>query len=189
DPMFYDRKWEDVPREWVGRMKTAIRTICPNFNTYRMVEDYSVRFYIPCCRRRKVLFADNRKPVYELADWKSRVAQHWHEVRVDQFTVSGSVDGLTYDDSFEVLAEVTLGSLKPSDARVEIFFGNLDASDQIPEGDHVTMDCIEDIGSGRWRYRGEVPCKQTGQLGFTIRILPDHPDLFNKHELGLICWA
>ncbi|HOV61608.1 MAG TPA: alpha-glucan family phosphorylase [Candidatus Hydrogenedentes bacterium] len=188
-PMFYDRKWEDVPREWVGRMKTAIRTICPNFNTYRMVEDYSVRFYIPCCRRRALLFANNRAPVYALADWKARVTQHWHEVRVDHFTVSGSVDGLTYDDSFEVLAEVTLGSLTPNDARVEVFFGNLDASDQIPEGDHVTMDGIEDLGNGRWRYRGEVPCRQTGQLGFTIRVLPNHPDLFNKHELGLICWA
>jgi len=188
-PMFYDRKWEDVPREWVSRMKTAIRTICPIFNTYRMVEDYSTRFYIPCCRRRKGLFADNRKPVYDLADWKARVAQHWHEVRIDHFAATESVDGLTFNDTFEVLAEVTLGSLTPKDVVVEVFFGNLDENDQIPEGDHAAMECIEDLGGGCWRFRGEVPCRRTGQLGFTIRVLPYHADLFEKHELGLICWA
>lgn len=187
--MFYDRKWEDVPREWVSRMKTAIRTICPIFNTYRMVEDYSTRFYIPCCRRRKGLFADNRKPVYDLADWKARVAQHWHEVRIDHFAATESVDGLTFNDTFEVLAEVTLGSLTPKDVVVEVFFGNLDENDQIPEGDHAAMECIEDLGGGCWRFRGEVPCRRTGQLGFTIRVLPYHADLFEKHELGLICWA
>jgi len=51
-PMFYDRGSDGLPREWISRMKSAIRTICPVFNTYRMVQEYTDRFYIPWSSRR-----------------------------------------------------------------------------------------------------------------------------------------
>ena len=65
-PMFYNRGRDGLPREWITRMKTAIRTISPVFNTYRMVEEYANRFYIPCCRRRQTLFVEDRAPVYQI---------------------------------------------------------------------------------------------------------------------------
>ncbi|HOQ90793.1 MAG TPA: hypothetical protein PLX03_11690, partial [Candidatus Hydrogenedentes bacterium] len=112
-----------------------------------------------------------------------------HEVRVDQFTSPDSLSDTVCGSSLRVEAEVTLGSLRPEDVSVQVFYGDIDEHDQIPEGENSPMACVEDLGNGRWRYAGEIVCKKTGQLGFTVRILPDHPDLFNKHELGLICWA
>jgi starch phosphorylase len=39
------------------------------------------------------------------------------------------------------------------------------------------------------QYQGEVDCKDTGQFGYTLRILPKHKLLINPFELGLIKWA
>jgi starch phosphorylase len=49
-PAYYDRDRQGVPRQWVGRMKHALKTLGPLFNTHRMVAEYARRFYVPCSR-------------------------------------------------------------------------------------------------------------------------------------------
>lgn len=43
--LFYQRGPDNVPREWVSRCKASLMSICPHFNTNRMVEEYAERFY------------------------------------------------------------------------------------------------------------------------------------------------
>ena len=38
-------------------------------------------------------------------------------------------------------------------------------------------------------YQGEIDCKNTGQFGYTVRVVPKHNVLINPFELGLIRWA
>ncbi|HEX8492013.1 MAG TPA: alpha-glucan family phosphorylase [Pyrinomonadaceae bacterium] len=44
-PLYYERDAEGVPRGWVARMKHAIETLVPAFNSDRMVEEYARRIY------------------------------------------------------------------------------------------------------------------------------------------------
>jgi starch phosphorylase len=46
-PMFYDRDEKGIPRRWIARMKEAIRTLNPVFNTDRMVAEYVLKMYEP----------------------------------------------------------------------------------------------------------------------------------------------
>ncbi|MFS8889056.1 alpha-glucan family phosphorylase, partial [Synechococcus sp. R55.1] len=46
-PMFYDRDEKGIPRRWIARMKEAIRTLNPVFNTDRMVAEYVLKIYEP----------------------------------------------------------------------------------------------------------------------------------------------
>jgi starch phosphorylase len=46
-PMYYRRDAAGLPREWIARMKSAIRTLGWRFNAYRMVMDYVTKCYIP----------------------------------------------------------------------------------------------------------------------------------------------
>ncbi len=49
-PAYYDRDRQGVPRQWVARVKHALKTLGPLFNTHRMVAEYARRFYVPCSR-------------------------------------------------------------------------------------------------------------------------------------------
>jgi starch phosphorylase len=89
----------------------------------------------------------------------------------------------------QVSAEVYLNDLKPDDVSVEIFYGDLDRSGQIPHGSVAPMDFSKALNDGVYRFEGGVPCQKTGQQGFTVRVLPYHPDESNKHETTLITWA
>ena len=45
-PLFYQRNpVDDVPYEWVARMKTAMQNLAPIFNTKRMVAEYAEQLY------------------------------------------------------------------------------------------------------------------------------------------------
>jgi starch phosphorylase len=38
------------------------------------------------------------------------------------------------------------------------------------------------------RYSGEVPLDQPGPFGYTVRVLPNHPLLDSRAELGLVTY-
>ena len=44
---YYDRDRDGLPREWIARMKRAIRTLGWRFSADRMVQDYVLKAYIP----------------------------------------------------------------------------------------------------------------------------------------------
>lgn len=46
-PLYYDRDKGGLPREWIARMKRAIRTLGWRFSADRMVMDYVLKAYIP----------------------------------------------------------------------------------------------------------------------------------------------
>jgi starch phosphorylase len=46
-PMYYDRDGDGLPRQWISRMKRAIRTLGWRFSADRMVMDYVLKSYIP----------------------------------------------------------------------------------------------------------------------------------------------
>ncbi len=46
-PLYYDRSENNLPREWIARMKEAIRTLSPQFSMRRMVKEYTEQLYLP----------------------------------------------------------------------------------------------------------------------------------------------
>ena len=45
-PLFYERDGDDIPRQWVRRSKTAMRTLIPRFTAERMLRQYVEKMYV-----------------------------------------------------------------------------------------------------------------------------------------------
>ena len=45
-PLFYERGPDEIPHEWIARMKDSLKTIIPQFSTRRMVKEYVERLYM-----------------------------------------------------------------------------------------------------------------------------------------------
>jgi starch phosphorylase len=45
-PCFYDRDMMGLPRQWISKMRRAMVTLVPRFNTWRMVQDYTQKYYL-----------------------------------------------------------------------------------------------------------------------------------------------
>ena len=46
-PLFYERDQNGIPRKWIAKIRRAMRTIIPVYNTHRMVSEYASKYYFP----------------------------------------------------------------------------------------------------------------------------------------------
>ena len=186
--MYYERSSDGVPREWVRVMKNSMRTVNAEFNTNRMVEEYTQRFYVPCFEHSARLRDDEAAPARELAAWRANVVKRWSTVRVVAIDADEQ-EAQPMGSRFAVRATVDLGQLAADDVLVEIYHGLLDRHGEITGGESETMMLEGDATTGVAAYRGEIPCRRSGQRGFTVRVTPRNPRFaLNRYDTGLIRW-
>jgi starch phosphorylase len=188
-PLFYDRGANGLPRHWIGHMKASIGALSYFFNTHRMVQEYTERFYLPGAERYWQLAADDMARAKALAAWKTRVRKSWDQVRVGKVEAEPFTE-LQVGDGLHVRTQVHLGSLTPDDVRVELYLGRVDAGGELVRAEATAMQPINEAKAGDCLFEAtDVRCLASGQHGYTVRVLPHHPDLTTPFLPGLIVWA
>jgi starch phosphorylase len=210
-PLFYERDSDGIPPGWVERIRHTFRSLGPKVQAERMVREYATALYVPAAvASRHLADADGGfRPARELAAWKQRVVQAWPQLRIEH--VEAEAAGQALGSALTVRVSVALGPLTPDDVMVEVVYGRPDDADEIvspgyaalaaeeyfPGGDDAPQAPPAPGGAARLpvppsgglaRYSGEVPLDQPGPFGYTVRILPNHPLLDSRAELGLVTY-
>jgi len=187
-PLFYEAGPDGVPGGWVQMMKHALRTLGPLVQADRMVGDYVKNLYAPAAESSRALAAGDRSEARSLAAWKDRVRQAWPEVRIDHAETDGAE--LSLGAVLNVQATVALGGLSPDDVSVEVVYGRPGEDDEIAEPNYevLTADGAGAAGDSLTRFTGTVELGRPGPFGYTVRIVPRHPLLVNRAELGLVTY-
>ncbi len=186
-PLFYTRTEDGLPRPWIGKMKDSISKLAPMFNTHRMLQEYAERFYLPSTLKGMSLSENNYAKAKGLAEWRQNLLRLWPEVEVINVAADTGHDYMV-GTKMEVTAEVKLGGASPGDVTVQIYYGPLNNRREVIGAKTAEMKVRKDLGSGRYLYEGAVQCRTSGQHGFTVRIIPQHPDLVHPYEPGLMQW-
>ena len=187
-PLFYDRGPDGLPRNWIAKMKESVKTICPLFNTHRMVAEYTDHLYMPTLDRWFALSADGFGRARELSEWKRQMLSNWPQVRIEQVFAEEKPQ-IIVGTSLGINAHIALGNITPGDVSVEVFHGPLDTADRIMGGRPETMQVAERLSDGRYRYEGQIPCSQSGRHGYAVRVTPRHEHMPNRYECSLIAWS
>ena len=188
-PTFYDRRADGLPRRWIGRMKASISNLCSFFNTHRMVREYTELFYLAADTQYRHLTEDNAARARSLAAWEARVRQEWPQLRV--VAENPPASGPIYvGDEMQLRARVYLGQLSPDDVTVELYRGRVDAAGELVDTNTVKMELAGRADDGGYLFEARaVACYGSGLHGYTVRVLPSHPDLTTAFLPGLILWA
>ncbi len=187
-PLFYDRGRDKLPREWINKMRTCLQELSHFFNTNRMVAEYTDRFYMPAAKRYAVLTEKKLARAKALAAWKLRIYGNWEQIRIDRVESELPTE-IKVGDPVTVQTQVYLGALTPEDVSVELYTGLVNPEGDIVKGATAPMKVIDRIGEGRYAYQASAACPMSGLHGYTVRILPHHPDLVTKFLPGFIKWA
>jgi starch phosphorylase len=188
-PTFYERGADRLPRRWIARMKASIGTLCHCFNTHRMVREYTESFYLIAHAKFAQLAADNSARARALAAWMERVRQGWPRVCVEALEEE-PLPRVSVGEKIRTRAHVRLDVLTPDDVTVELYLGRLNADGQIGEAVATQMQPIGRDDTGRHVFEARaVACCKSGLHGYTVRVLPFHPDLTVPFLPGLIVWA
>ncbi len=189
-PLFYDRPPGRPPSSWLRRVKASVRTLGPFVPANRMVRDYVTDLYEPAARRGDALGAGGQGRARALAAWKQRVAAGWRAVRAEIADPEGGVTDLGGER--RVHAQVQLGSLSPADVAVELVHGQVGSNDELSVNGVVVMAAAPEDSPGAGApnsYAGSFVCERAGRYGFTVRVVPSHPDLLDWADMGMVAWA
>jgi starch phosphorylase len=186
-PIFYRRGTDNLPRDWIAMMKASIRSGCPVFNTNRMLEEYSERFYLPSLTHAETLIENRAENARRIADWYSYLRTHWHEVQVA--AVEHDLNGeVKVGNTVAIRAQVMLGKISPDQVAVEAFTGKIDSNGAILNGEAVPLAYRESGDNAAHLFVGNLPCRATGQQGYTVRVVPSGEGLTDRFDTGLITW-
>ncbi len=199
-PLFYTRATDKLPRAWIRRMKNTLKWCAPRFNTYRMVREYTERFYLPADLKWRYLQQENLSRVRALSGWKQNLRQNWSgikirdvDVRVEQGNVLAPLDTkhpeLEVGANLRITAEVELGKVDPGDVAVQIYHGFIDSWRNINGAKTVQMAYKQKAAvEGAHIFEATLPCESSGQCGFALRIMPQNQDMTDPYEPGMIIW-
>jgi len=186
-PLFYDRDAGGIGQGWLERIRHTFRSLGPEVQAERMVREYVTALYTPAAAASRALAGDrDYGPARDLAAWKQRVTAAWPQLRIEHIETDPA--GQAPGSSLTVRVTIALGELTPDDVMAEVVYGRPDDADEITAPSCATLTAEGEPANGTARYSGDVPLDQPGPFGYTIRVLPHHPLLGSRAELGLVTY-
>ncbi|QGH68911.1 alpha-glucan family phosphorylase [Pseudactinotalea sp. HY158] len=185
-PRFYDRT-DGLPLRWLENVRHTLATLGPKVQATRMVKDYLAVMYGPTAESARAL--SSVEAAGALAAWKNRVRAAWHSVRVDHVESEGLHETVNVGDRLNVRAFVTLGDLDPVDVQVQMNYGRVRENDELVDFRTVLLDHTETYEGGRHQFALDYALEEAGPFGYTVRIVPTHPEMASDAELGLVTGA
>src|SRR5260370_7326767 len=188
-PLYYAKPDGKLPLAWLQLMRESIRSVTPVFNTHRMVKEYTERLYIPAGRSHENFAQNGCEPATHLSQWKARMRKDWPRVRIHDVQV-GNKDrqNILVGESLQVSAQVHLGDVDPNHVRVEAYHGEAE-NGGIKNPSVSVLNANGQNAHRTYLYHASVPASKTGAYGFSVRVVPIHPNLMQAHELRLIAWS
>jgi len=187
-PLYYDRGETRVPGKWVELMKNSIKSITPQFSTHRMLKEYAQKYYINAYKMNKIFQEDNARKAIDYFKWQEKVKSEWGNIKITNIQLFNDHQAWI-GKPIEISCDVELGELSPEDVYVQVFFGAIDPySEEIIGVNFKNLNLIKKIDN-KYRYEGSYSCQETGQQGFTIRVIPNHKLMTKATDLYLCKWA
>ena len=189
-PTFFNRGQDGLPRTWISMMKRSMRSIGKQFASHRMLIEYHEQFYSKALENYKKVTADKDKRPKEVAAYLEKLNAAWNQVSVVELTDPGHPE-LHVGENLEISADINLGPLSPEEIRVEAYFGRINSQGGIdaPQTTEMKPRDGQDAKTGTLHYVARVPCVTAGRQGYSVRILPKHPELTHNLVPGYVKWA
>jgi starch phosphorylase len=156
-----------------------------------MVQEYTSDYYIPVYRISKKMMDENMNAGVEFTNWRVNLQNAWDAVAVRDVKIEDHA--VKVNSEMQVKANVHLGDLKPSDVRVQLYYGPLNTHGEIAEMEGHSMDMTpvsgQDGSDGTYIFETTLKYQTSGDRGISVRVLPYHPLLTNQFRPKLITWA
>ena len=186
-PLFFDRGQDDLPRGWITKMKACMQTIGPMFNTNRMIEDYTRKFYVPSMELTEKMKENNYELAKKKADWQSNIERNWNRVSIISADDNTGSKTIKIGEPLKIRVRVNLAGIAPEDVFVQVYEGYLNTKNVLSDETFENMKMVSKEQDGTYIYEIEAPTRMVGHCGYTVRIVPQYMDKV-EYIPGIIKW-
>ncbi len=188
-PLFYKTDNNNIPIDWIKKMKAAISMAGKDFSSHRMLVDYTQKFYIPGIEASIKLRQNNMELTKSVTQWVEKISQSWASIHIKDVQIPEMENTIYVGQTFPIKIFIALGDINPNDVSVEIISGKLDSQEQIHNYKPTMAVLSEQNESDQVSvFSGEVICRESGRFGITVRIIPNNENLLHTFKPKLIQW-
>ena len=173
-PLYYNNREDAVPVQWIQRVRMSLEHLSAQYNCQRMIRDYAMRLYEPAHEGWQSLVRGGFQSAREKVKWQEQVEAAWPGVRIEDAGTSLGPCHLS-GAALELRAAVDLRGLNPEDVRVEAVVGRVGSTGRLEETSVLVLHPAMEMDGKHIFLREFVP-HQTGRLGYTLRVSPNHCD-------------
>jgi starch phosphorylase len=188
-PKFYERDEHGVPPRWIEMVRHTVATLGPKVLASRMVRDYVEHYYTPAAQSLRRTVGSDFGAARELAAYRRRASAVWPKIRIADVDSTGLPDTPVLGSKLTLTATVQLAGLCPDEVVVQAMVGRVDAGDALLDPVTVEMSHTDTAFGGGEVFSTTTPLPVAGAVGYTVRVLPNHPMLVADTELGLVTLA
>lgn len=172
-PLYYQRSEQELPPEWLKRMKSCIAHITPLFSCGRMLEEYMRELYLPAHQLWKDISRDNFESARKQTVWAEHVREAWDRVRFVEIAGKLDEDQVMSGSAVPVRATVDLAGLTSGEVLVEAVVGQIGGNGQLQGTFVLPLKPVSEKGN-TVEFATEFSIQQTGRVGYSVRISPNH---------------
>ena len=186
-PLYYERR-DQVPRDWLKRVKQSLMALTPLFDSRRMVAEYASEFYEPAHADAVRLMQNGYEAARAAARWEERVRKVWDQVRFVE-TGPAPAGSIMSERPVQVRAAIDLAGLEPNEVRVEVVMGRVGTDGALEDTEVMVLPAISQQGNVAV-FEKEIVPDRTGRLGYTLRVSPNHcDDPLTRPATSLLKWS
>ncbi len=189
-PKFYDRDDDGVPVRWVEMVRHTVTSLGPRVLAARMVRDYTEQYYAPAAAAFRRTIAPVGDQPYgaarDLAAYRQRVSRAWPQVAIVDVDCTGLPDVPLRGTELTLTATVVLGGMRPDEVVVQAVLGRVESGDILRNPDYIDMSHSGSAEGGAEVFAATAVLPRAGAMGYTVRVLPQHPLMAEPAEWGLV---
>ncbi|TLP74252.1 alpha-glucan family phosphorylase [Maribacter sp. ACAM166] len=176
-PAFYNRNNEDIPEQWIAKMRNSISTLTPKFSANRAIREYTEEYYIPAATNYQKRAAKESSLGKSIVSIMHDLKKQWDTLQFGEASVE-YVEG-----GFQYIISVSLKAIDPTTILIQLFANELNGG--LPE--IINMESGFDKMEGVQTYHTNV-CTTRPANDYTVRIIPNFDGVSVPLEVNLIRW-
>jgi starch phosphorylase len=133
------------------------------------------------------LAADHGARLGPILEWRRRFRTAGSQVKITRVQAE-SGQAIRVAAKMRVAANVVLGEIPPEAVRLQIVSGPVNEEGKIVNSSPSDMKHVG-IAGNEHQYEGELQCLESGSYGFSVRVIPYHPDVRIPFEHPWLVWA
>ncbi len=197
-PLYYRKNPSGIPVQWVNMMKNSMKEVLFQFNTHRMLKDYSNDAYNTAAEESARVIKDNYSLAIQLNQWKSKINQNWSSVHIKQVLFNeNALHDLNLNQSFKISVFIDKGALSSNDLTAQLILlkdthsFSRNANDEKWFFDEdlkiINMQKVQEK-ENIIEYFLEYKATEAGKYNYGIRIVPAFDGQPMPYELNLVRW-
>lgn len=185
-PMYFRRNQQDIPLEWIARIKRAIILSAQPVSMNRMMNEY-ITCYKKLSERLVSLRENNYTLARELVAWKEKIRNGWDSVEIIAVSPAKSLLAVkTAGEHLEATVTLNPGILTADDIGVEIIFNARQRNENLLFKHELQL-CGQ--GHNEVTYASNIPLLHSGEYTYTFRVFPKNHFLYHRTDMPLVKWT